>query len=195
MVVSYPRFRAKCMEALETVDIDSAKVLQIIRSLDCNKADGWDDISIAMLKICEYAAVPPLCLTYTQCLETGSYPQTWKMANVLPIHKKESRQIKTNYRPISLLPIFGKIFQKSIFDTLYEYLCVNNLLAPNQSGFRPGDSTINQLIFITHSIYTAFEEFPYGKLVQFSLTYLRPSIRFGTRDFSLKSKATASLVP
>ena len=45
------------MEALETVDIDSAKVLQIIRSLDCNKAHGWDDISIAMLKICDYAVV------------------------------------------------------------------------------------------------------------------------------------------
>ena len=54
----------------------------------------------------------------------------------------------------------GKIFEKLIFNTIYEYLCVNNLLTPNQSGFRRGDSTINQLIPITHSIYTAFEEFP-----------------------------------
>ena len=155
-----PLFRAKCMEALETVNINSAKVLQIIRSLDCNKAHGWDDISIAMLKICDYAVVPPLCLIYMWCLETGSYPQTWKMANVLPVHKKDSRQNKTNYRPISLLPICRKIFEKLIFDTIYEHLCVNNLLTPNQSGFRPGDSTINQLISITHSINTAFEEFP-----------------------------------
>ena len=66
---------------------------------------------IAMLKICEYAVVPPLCLIYMQCLETGSYPPMWKMANVLPVHKKESRQIKTNYRPISLLPICGKILR------------------------------------------------------------------------------------
>ena len=151
-----PPFRAKCMEAFETVDIDSAKVLQTIRSLDCNKAHGWDDISIVMSKMCDYAVVPPLCLIYVQCLETGSYPQTWKMANVLPVHKKESTQMKTNYRPISLLPICGKIFEKLMF----EYLCFNNLLTPNQSGFRPGDSTINQLISITHSIYTAFEEFP-----------------------------------
>ena len=149
-----PLFRAKCMEALETVDVNSVKVLQIIQSLDCNKAHGWDDISVAMLKICDYAAVPPLCPIYTRCLETGSYPQTWKMANVLPIHKKESRQIKADYRPISLLPILGKIFEKLIFDTTYEHLCVNNLLTPNQSGFRPGDSTINQLISITHSIYS-----------------------------------------
>ena len=107
-----------------------------------------------MLKMCDYAVVPPLCLIYMRCLETGSYPQTWKMANDLPVHKKESRQIKTNNRSISLLPICGKVFVKLIFDTIYEYLCVNNLLTPNQSGFRPGDSTINQLISITHSIYT-----------------------------------------
>ena len=155
-----PTFRAKRMKALETVNINSAKVLQIIRSLDCNKAHGWDDISIAMLKICDYAVLPPLCLIYMRCLETGSYPQTWKMANVLPVHKKESRQDKTNDRPISLLPTCGKIFEKLTFDTIYEHLCINNLLTPNQSGFRPGGSTINQLISITHSIYTAFEEFP-----------------------------------
>ena len=76
---------------------------------------------------------------------------------------KESRQIKTNCRQISLLPICGKIFEKLIFDTIYENLCANNLLTTNQSGFRPGDSMINQLISITHSIYTAFEEFPSRK--------------------------------
>ena len=47
-----------------------------------------------------------------------------------------------------------------MFDALYEYLCVNQLLTPNQSGFRPGDSTVNQLLSITHQIYSAFEEFP-----------------------------------
>ena len=47
-----------------------------------------------------------------------------------------------------------------IFDTIYEYLCVNTLLTPNQSGFCLGDSSFSQLISVTHSIYTAFEEFP-----------------------------------
>ena len=60
-----PPFRAKCMKALETVDIDSINVLQIIRSLDCTEAHGWDDIGIAMLEIFDYAAVPPLCFIYT----------------------------------------------------------------------------------------------------------------------------------
>ena len=47
-----------------------------------------------------------------------------------------------------------------MFDAIYEFLCENQLLTPNQSGFRPGDSTINQLLSITHKIYSAFEEFP-----------------------------------
>ena len=78
----------------------------------------------------------------------------------MPIHKKENRQLKKNYRPISLLPICGKIFGNLMFDAIYEHLCANQLLTPNQSGFRPGDSTVNQLLSITHKIYSAFEEFP-----------------------------------
>ena len=78
-------------------------------------------------------------------------------ANVQPVHKKSSRQLKTNYRPISLLPIFSKSFEKIIYDGVYGFLHSNNLISDNQSGFRPGDSTINQLLSITHDIYVSFE--------------------------------------
>ena len=84
--------------------------------------------------------------------------ESW--GNVLPTHKKESRQLKKNYRPISLLPICGKIFEKIIFDSIYKHFTDNKLFTPNQSGFRPGDSTINQLLYITHKIYSAFEDYP-----------------------------------
>ena len=113
-----------------------------------------------MIKTCDTEIVIPLYLIYIKCLEPGRFPSNWRKANVLPIHKKENRQIKKNYRPITLLPICMKIFETLIFDTIYEYLCENQLLTPNQSGFHPGDSTVNQLLFITHKIYSAFEEFP-----------------------------------
>ena len=61
------------------------------------------------------------------------------------------------YRPISLLPIFGKLLEKLIYDSLYSHLVSSELLNPNQSGFRPGDSTVNQLISITHTIFEAFD--------------------------------------
>ena len=150
----------RCNHHLENISIDADKVLKIIRSLDCNRAHGWDNLSMSMVKICDSGINKPLCLIYEKSMMTGVFPDIWKKANVLPVHKKESRQIKKNYRPTSLLPICGKIFEKVILDAIYEYLTDNHLLTPNQSGFCLGDSTINQLLYITHRIYAAFEEFP-----------------------------------
>ena len=65
-----------------------------------------------------------------------------------------------NYRPISLLPICGKIFEKIIYNNLFEYLKANDILVKCQSGFLPGDSCISQLISITHDIYKAFDGNP-----------------------------------
>ena len=59
-----------------------------------------------------------------------------------------------------MLPVCGKLFEKLIFDEIYDHLVKNDLLTPNQLGFHPGDCTINQLFSITYCIYTAFEEFP-----------------------------------
>ena len=157
---SIPAFTTKCDKFLSSVGIDRSKVLLLICSLDSKKAHGCDDLSIAMLKICDLAIVESLSFIYEKCLESGEYPSLWKKANILPIHKKESRQFKKNYCSISILPIGGKLFEKLTFDEIYDHLVKNYLLTPNQSGFRPGDSTISQLLSITYCIYTAFEEFP-----------------------------------
>ena len=69
----------------------------------------------------------------------------WKIAKVTPIFKKGDKQLIKYYRPISLLPICGKILEKIIFNNLYSYLHTHNLITKNQSGFRLGDSTTNQL--------------------------------------------------
>ena len=61
---------------------------------------------------------------------------------------------------MSLLPIFGKIFEKIIFNRIYVFLLKEELLNPNQSGFRPSNSCINQLIAITHEIFEAFDSNP-----------------------------------
>ena len=136
------------------------KVLNIIRSLDANKAHGCDNISISMIKICDSAVMEPLCMIYEKCLETGFFPTSWKRANVIPVHKKNCRQSSSNYRPISILPIFVKIFEKLLFDAIYKHLYGHSLITPHQSGFHPGDSIINQLLSITREIYTAFEDMP-----------------------------------
>ncbi len=142
---------------LTEFSISDEKILNIIRSLNPNKAHGWDEISVRMIKICDVALLPPLKLLFESCMRHGVFPEVWKKANVVPIHKKNSKNSKQNYRPISLLPIFGKILEKLIFDSLYQHLNENGLLNPNQSGFRPGDSTVNQLLSIVNSIHAAFD--------------------------------------
>ena len=59
-----------------------------------------------------------------------------------------------------LLPVFGKLFEKIIFDSIYVHLRQNGLLTPHQAGFQPEDSTINQLLSITHKIYSSYENVP-----------------------------------
>ena len=70
---------------------------------------------------------------------------------MLTVHKKG------DYRPVSLLPIFGKVFEKILFNSIFEYLQENCLLCDNQSGFQPSDSCEYQLLSIVHDIYASFD--------------------------------------
>ena len=78
--------------------------------------------------------------------------------NLVPVHNKGAKQILKNYRPISLLPIAGTIFERLQYDRMLEFFIENNLISKNQSGFRPGDSCINQLLSVTHEIYQSFDD-------------------------------------
>ena len=137
--------------------ISEEKILNIIRSLNPNKAHGWDGISLRMIKLSDSALVIPLKIIFENCLRQGIFPEIWKYANVVPVHKKNEKNLKGNYRPISLLPVFGKILEKLIYDSLYSHLATCDLLNPRQSGFRHGDSTIKQLLSITHTIFKALD--------------------------------------
>ena len=110
-----------------------------------------------MLLLCDDSVILPLNIIFRNILLTSTYPDQWKLANVTPIFKKGDKQLIKNYRPISLLPICSKIFEKIISKKLYSYLNANNLLTKNQSGFRPGDSTRNQLLYFVNEIHQAFE--------------------------------------
>ena len=133
-------------------------IATIIRSLDPNKAYGYDMISIRMLKICDKSICKPLELIFQSCIKHKKFPNERKMANVVPVHKKSDKQILKNYRQLSLLPICGKVFDCLIYNSLLEYFIENDLISLNQSGFKPGDSCTNQLISIRHEIYQSFDD-------------------------------------
>ena len=81
-----------------------------------------------------------------------------KKANVVPVYKKGGKQLLKNYRPTSLVPIAGKIFERILYNNMFEFFAKYNLISHSQSGFKPGDSRINQLLLITHEIYKSFDD-------------------------------------
>ena len=94
-------------------------MLQIINKLDSNKAHGHGEISIRMLKICGSSSCRPLQIIYKSCLKDFAGAEK---ANVVPVHKKNDKQLVKNYRPISLLPICDKIFERILYNFLFDFL-------------------------------------------------------------------------
>ena len=125
---------------------------KIIQKLNPDKAPGYDMISIRMLKICGSSIYKPLQLIFRSCTENGKFTSEWKKVNVVPIHRKVNKQTLENCRPVSLLPICSKVFERLIYNSFFKQLTAN------QSGFKPGDSCINQLLSITHEIYKSFDD-------------------------------------
>ena len=150
-----PQLTNKC---LDSIHFSSSDIAKIISHLDPNKAHGHDMLSIRMIKLCGNSICKPLSIIFNDCLNEGKFPHEWKKANVVPVHKKGSKQRLKSYRPISLLPICSKIFERLIYNEMFTFFTENNLISPNQWGFRPGDSCVNQLLAVTHEIYKSFQE-------------------------------------
>ena len=145
---------------LFALNIKKDDILKIMRKLNVNKVHGHDDISIRMLKIFDSVITEPLGIILKNYMDCGVFPDTWKKSHIIPSHKKNDKCSLNNYRPVSLLPICGKFFERIIFNNVFLILDDNNILTPNQSGFRPNDSCINQLLSIVHSIYSDFDHNP-----------------------------------
>ena len=110
-----------------------------------------------MIKLCDKSIIPAISLIYKNCINSGIFPNIWKKSNVVPVHKKGDKQVVDNYRPVSLLPIFGKILERLIFNSLFEFLHKTNSLNENQPRFRQSDSCEYQLLSIAHDIYASFD--------------------------------------
>ena len=95
-------------------------------------------------------------IIFEQSLKEGKFPEIHKKANVIPVHKKEDENLLKDYCSISLLPIFSKIFEKVIYNSLFNHFQSNKFFTSSQSGFLPGESYIAQLLSIIQDIQTLF---------------------------------------
>ena len=153
-----PNFtECESINRLTSIVFNDKNILNILRAFDVNKAHGHDDILIRMIKLCDKSIIPGIWLIYKNWIKTKIFPNIWNKSNSVLVHKKSDKQTVDNYRPVSHLPVFGKILERLIFNLLFEYVYENNLLNENQSGFRPSDSCEYQLLSIVHDIYAFFD--------------------------------------
>ena len=133
-------------------------VLHLILNSPLNTASGPDDISAQMLHNTALSIALPLSLIFNSSISSCSFPKDWKNAFIVPVPKSTSNPPSpNNFRPISLLPIVSKIFERHVFNFLYDFCLSNNLLSNSQYGFRPGFSTETALISVVNSWFSALD--------------------------------------
>ena len=89
------------------------------------------------------------------------FPDKLKISKIIPIHKSDDASLVQNYRPISILPALSKIFERAVYNRIFQFLTGNNILFYHQFGFRPGHSTSHALINLVNKIATAVDSNKY----------------------------------
>lgn len=121
--------------------IDPDGIVKIIDSLKSKSTSGHDGISNKVIKSVKHLISKPLSMLINESFSSSTFPDLLKLARVLPLFKKGDVTQVTNYRPISILSSFSKIFERAIHNQLTDYLMENKLLHPYQYGFRKNHST------------------------------------------------------
>lgn len=132
--------------------ISKKQISTQLQKLDVAKSCGPDNIPVIFIKSCASSLLDPLYLIYNKSLNEGIFPTEWKLANVIPIFKGGDKSLMENYRGVSLLGVFGKVFEAIISDELF--FLVKNKISIYQHGFYRGRSTTTTLLPL---VQTTFE--------------------------------------
>jgi hypothetical protein len=143
----------------ETDDVTLEEVKFEISRLRVRKASGHDGIASLVIKNFPTDALQLLVDIFNACLRSGLFPSAWKIGKIFPIAKpgKDSSS-SDSYRPITLLPIIGKIFEKIILSRILEFAEENHILRDQQFGFRAKHSTTQQIMRIVETVSLRFNE-------------------------------------
>ena len=136
--------------------VTEREVNGILNSMKCKTSTGPDDLSSKLIKPAALAIVSPLTKLINRCFETGYFPESMKIAKVLPIFKTGDINNFENNRPISLLPVISKVIERAIYNRMVSYIHPFNLLNSNQIGFRQKFKTIDALACVTEQIREPF---------------------------------------
>lgn len=176
-----PDFTPPDRQTLNNIQITPDEVRSVLQTLKLGKSSGPDNINNRVLKEIAYPVSKPLSDLFNYSLSCSIFPETWKLANVSPLYKKDDPSLVSNYRPISLLSTVGKTMEKIVHKHLFNYFKDHNIITCLQSGFVPGDSTVNQLVDIYNTFCKALDDGLEVRAVFCDIIKL--SIEFGTRVF------------
>jgi hypothetical protein len=154
---TFPNIPSLSHPPLQQVIITPTDVHDVLKNLNVSKASGPSGINNRILRELSVELSIPLSELFNTSLSIGHFPELWKQANVSPLFKSGDPSLAKNYRPISLLDTIGKVFEKILFKYIFNYVREHNLLSPLQSGFIPGDTTVNQLVYLLNMFSQAVD--------------------------------------
>ena len=129
-------------------------IIKTAKTLKPKLSEGYDNISTKLTKLTIEEICVPLSHIFNRSIQTGTVPNSMKLAIVAPIFKSGNNQLFNNYRPISILPAFSKLLEKIIYNQLYTFLNNNNILYEHQYGFRKNHSTIHPILHLIKDVVT-----------------------------------------
>ena len=138
--------------------VNIAQVEKVFGKFKKSLGFGTDGIANHFLKIALPVIGESLCNVFNLSIATGVFPDCWKIARVAPIFKSGQSDDRSNYRPISVLPFLSRVFEKLVFNQLYEYLDKNKLIYYKQSGFRSLHSAVTCLLKSTNDWYVNMDK-------------------------------------
>ena len=125
----------------ECYDITYKELICVIQNLKISKSPSLDKISVKFLKEAGNSIILTIAHLFNLSLRTGIFLDDWKFVKVTPIYKSGEKSDRGNYRPISVISVIAKVFEKLVYRQMMVYLDVNNIISANQSGFRSRLST------------------------------------------------------
>ena len=140
------------------IPCDADEVKLLINQLNISKASGPNGIPTKILQMISNIVCTPLSKIFNISVLTGTHPEKLKLVNAIPVFKKGSRLLVSNYRPISLLSNLNKVFEKIVYKRIYSFIEDNECLYSLQFGFRSKHSTTHALIHITENIRSALDK-------------------------------------
>ena len=155
--ISLPVFPSRTNLKLHNISVTPKMVRTVIMNLDLSKASGPDCIPVVVLKNCEPELSYILAELFNKCLKESCFTDCWKVSSVVPVFKNVGeRSTAKNYRPVSLLSVVSKVFEKLVNNRLVDHLEKCGLFSDFQYGFRSSRSTADLLTVVSDKVARAF---------------------------------------